>query len=268
MSPVQSRSRWTLSGKSAVVTGGTKGIGAACVEELASLGASIFTCARTETELRHAIVSWRERGMKVQGCVADCSQREDRERLIEKVDELFRGKLDILVNNVGTNIRKPTSEYTDEDYRKINETNLQSAFHLCQLAHPLLKASGNGSIVMNSSVAGGPLAMMSGALYAMSKGAMNQLTKYLAVEWSADSVRVNAVSPWYVDTPLANQVMHDVEVKQKILARTPLKRIGQPWEIAANIAFLCMEESGWTTGQIIHVDGGYSVYGFDQESWC
>lgn len=266
MPPSRLRARWTLEGKCAVVTGGTKGIGAACVDELASLGASVFTCARTESDLKEAIAAWKDRGIEVQGCVADCSLGHDRVRLIEEAGQHFHGKLDILVNNVGTNIRKPTIEYKEEDYRKINETNLQSAFHLCQLAYPLLKASGNASIVMNSSVAGGPLAMMSGALYAMSKGAMNQLTRYLAVEWSVDNIRVNAVGPWYVDTPLANQVMEDEEMKNKILTRTPLKRIGQPWEIAANIAFLCMDESGWTTGQVISLDGGYSAYGFDPQS--
>lgn len=262
--PSSSRaSRWTLEGKTALVTGGTKGIGAACVEELASLGARVFTCARTRSDLEAALQSWSAVGYQVLGCVADCSLKDDRERLMKDVGAAFEGKLDILVNNVGTNIRKTTEEYHEEDYQKLNSTNLQSTFHLCQLAHPLMKCSGGGSIVMNSSVAGGPLAMMSGVLYAMFKAAMNQLTRYLAVEWAVDNIRVNAIAPWYVDTPLANQVMKNKDIFDKIIARTPLRRVGKPWEIAASIAFLCMNESGWTTGQIISIDGGYSVSGFD-----
>lgn len=145
------------------------------MEELAGLGARVFTCSRNQAELEKALEEWNAKGLRVAGCVADVSDREGRQALIEACSTAFDSTLNILVNNVGTNVRKPTAEYTEEDYRKVMSTNLDSAFAMCQLAHPLLKASGNASIVFNSSVAGGPLSMRSGTIYAMTKAAMNQV---------------------------------------------------------------------------------------------
>jgi Tropinone reductase 1 len=107
------------------------------------------------------------------------------------------------VNNAGTNIKKPTVEYTEQEYQFVMNTNLDSAYNLCQLCQPLLKASGAGSIVMVSSVAGGPTANRAGSVYAMSKAAMNQLAKNLSCEWAKDGIRVNTVSPWVTVTELA-----------------------------------------------------------------
>lgn len=115
-------------------------------------------------------------------------------------------RLAAAVNNVGSNVRKPTLDYTEEDFQFVFNTNLQSAFVLTQMAHPLLKAAGSGVVLFNSSVAGGPISMRSGVLYAMTKAAMNQLARNLSVEWAQDSIRVNAVCPWYTATDLAMQV--------------------------------------------------------------
>ena len=118
----------------------------------------------------------------------------------------FGGRVDILVSNVGFNIRKPTVDFTEAEYAALMNTNLASAFELCKAFHPLLAASGDASVVFNSSVAS-LVSMQSGAVYAMTKSAMNMLTKYLACEWAKDGVRVNAVAPWYINTPLAKQVL-------------------------------------------------------------
>ncbi|THU53609.1 hypothetical protein C4D60_Mb10t16240 [Musa balbisiana] len=146
--------RWSLGGMTALVTGGTRGIGHAVVEELAGLGASVHTCSRKEADLTECLRKWAAKGFRVTGSVCDLSSREQRDQLIREVSATFNGKLNILVNNVGTNIRKPTVEFSAEEYSFLMATNLESAFHLCQLAHPLLKASGMGSIVFISSVAG------------------------------------------------------------------------------------------------------------------
>lgn len=166
------------------------------------------------------------------------------------------------VHNVGTNIRKPTIEYSDDEYQHVMSANLESAYKLSQKAYPLLKEAGSAKMVFISSVAGGPTAMKSGTLYAMTKAAMNQLTKNLCCEWGSDGIHVNAVSPWYILTPLAQQVLQDEEYKAKVLSRTPLKRVGQPHEVSGVVAFLCGPAGDYITGQNIAVDGGYSVMGF------
>ncbi|XP_031273987.1 tropinone reductase homolog At5g06060-like [Pistacia vera] len=255
-------SRWSLKGMTALVTGGTRGIGHAVVEELAGFGASIHTCARNETELNKYLQDWRSKGFVVTGSVCDAAVSAQRVKLMEEVGSIFNGRLNILVNNVGTNVKKPTMEYSAEEFSKIMTTNFESAYHLCQLAHPLLKASGSGSIVFISSVAG-VVHILTGSIYGATKGAMNQLTKNLACEWAKDNIRANSVAPWYIKTSLVQHVLKDEEFVEKIVARTPLERIGEPEEVASLVAYLCLPAASYITGQIISVDGGFSVNGFN-----
>ncbi|WIA11302.1 hypothetical protein OEZ85_011425 [Tetradesmus obliquus] len=256
------KARFSLEGKTALVTGGTKGIGQAVVAELCALGAKVYFCSRSQQDVDAALASFQQQGYAVAGMAADVANKEPREQLVQQVSDAFGGSLHILVNNVGTNIRKPTSEFTDQDYSTVLTTNLESAFKLCQLCRPLLKAAGSSSILFNSSVAGGPLAMFSGTLYAMSKAALNQLTKNLAVEWAPDGIRVNSVAPWYTATPLAMQVLQDKEFEAKVVSATPMGRIAQPSEVASVMAFLTGPGAAFVTGQTLAVDGGYSVKGF------
>ncbi|KAA5540154.1 SDR family oxidoreductase [Adhaeribacter rhizoryzae] len=252
--------RWSLKNKKALVTGGTKGIGKAIAEEFLALGAEVLVVARKTEDLQQILAQWQSQNLPVSGFSGDMSKSEDRQALILSITENW-GKLDILVNNVGTNIRKSTDNYLDTDYNLLLETNLKSAFHLCQLAYPLLKQQPLSRIINISSVAG-LRHVRTGAIYGMTKAALNHLSRYLAVEWAPDNILVNAIAPWYIQTPLAESVLKNPEYLQAVLNRTPLKRIGTPEEVAAAAAFLCMPAASYITGQCLAVDGGFSVQGF------
>ena len=257
--------RWDLESKSVVVTGGTKGIGRACVFEFSELGAEVLTCARNEDDLSALLADLRTKGhTRVTGVVADVSIAEGRAILVDAAKQRFGDRLDCLVNNVGRNIRKKCIDFSEDEYGAIMRTNLDSCFHLSCAFHPMLCAAAPGSSVVNmGSVAGGiGLAMSSGTVYAMTKAAMNQLTYNMACEWGRNGIRVNAISPWYIRTPLADEVLKDAAYKSRVEGVTPMGRVGEVEEVAGLTAFLCMEASSYITGQHIAVDGGFSRNGF------
>ncbi|MBX2941587.1 MAG: SDR family oxidoreductase [Cyclobacteriaceae bacterium] len=245
---------WSLKGKKALITGGSKGIGLAIAEEFIHLGAEVILVARNERDLSGTVQMLQQRGFKVEGVAGDISDSSFRTNLVNEIKQKF-DKLDILVNNVGTNVRKKLIEYTEEEYRKIFETNLFSMTEMARLCYPLLKKSGSASMINIASVAGS-IDIKSGPPYGMTKAAIIQLTKHLAVEWAIDNIRINTVSPWYIDTPLAQPVLSNPEKLKKIIERTPMQRVGQPEEIASLVAFLAMDKASYITGQNINVDGG------------
>ncbi|XP_062085041.1 tropinone reductase homolog At2g29330-like [Humulus lupulus] len=252
--------RWSLDGMTALVTGGTSGIGYAIVEELCGLGAKVHTCSWNETQLNECLSHWETKEFRVTGSVCDVLSPSQREELIHKVSSLFDGKLNILINNVGTTYIKPTLEYTAEDISFLMGTNFNSGYTISQLAHPLLKASGDGSIVFVSSMAG-VLAVNVGSLYSAAKGAINQLAKNLACEWAKDKIRINSVAPWFIRTPLVEPYFSEQEFSEAVNARTPLGRIGEPKEVSSLVAFLCLPAASYITGQTVGVDGGVAANG-------
>lgn len=253
-------SQWNLNGKKALITGGTKGIGLAIANEFLKLGAEIFVVARDKDLLTKRISEWNKKGHIANGSAKDLSISEDRKELIKEVKKQW-DNLDILINNVGTNIRKKTIDFTTEEYEKVLNTNIISTFELCRIFHLMLKNSESASIVNLSSVAG-LTHLRTGSPYGMSKAAMDQLTRNLAVEWAEEKIRVNSIAPWYIDTPLVETLMKDKEYYKAVIDRTPMKRIGKPEEVAALAAFLCMNKASYITGQTIAVDGGFTIYGF------
>ena len=254
------RDRWTLTGKKALITGATKGIGLAIAQEFLALGAEVMIVARNAEAVQQQLEMWNQLGLHPQGIAADVTKSRERQAIFDRVVQQMGG-LDLLINNVGTNIRKQAVDYTPEEYESIFQTNLTSVFEMCRHAYPLLKTSGNGSIVNIGSVAG-LVAIRTGAPYGMTKAALVQLTRALAVEWASDRIRVNTIAPWFIRTPLTEPLLNNLETLNAVIAQTPMKRVGEPQEIAGLAAFLCTSAASYITGQCIAVDGGFTAFGF------
>ncbi len=242
---------WNLENKIALVTGGTKGIGKSIVEEFINLGAEVIAVGRSENApFTHSNLEYLQ---------CDLSKIEERQDFVDVILNKF-DKLDILVNNVGTNIRKSTIEYSDSEINFLFQTNLLSAFELTKALYPLLKNSQNASVINIASVAA-EVDVKSGSPYGMTKAALLQLSRHLAAEWAEQGIRVNSVSPWYIETPLTEAVLRQPKRLKAILASTPMKRVGKPEEVSAVVAFLAMDKSSYITGQNIIVDGGFMIKG-------
>jgi NAD(P)-dependent dehydrogenase (short-subunit alcohol dehydrogenase family) len=246
---------WNLQGKKTLITGGTKGIGLAIAKEFLELGAEVLVVARDTQSIKGKV----KNSANLFTMDGDLTEGSFREMLIQRI-HLNWGKLDVLVNNVGTNVRKKMVEYSEEEYRKLFETNLFSMVEILRLSHLLLKSSGHASVINIASVAG-TFDVQTGSPYGMTKAAIIQLTKNLAAEWAPDNIRVNTVSPWCIETPLTEAVLSQPDRLQKIVNRTPLNRVGKPEEVASLVAYLAMEKASYITGQNIMVDGGMSVKG-------
>ncbi|GAB1594782.1 SDR family oxidoreductase [Lysobacter sp. PAGU 2638] len=255
--------RWRLDGRLALITGGSAGIGRAIARELLGFGADVMLAARDGDALETARLELADDfpDRLVMAFTADVGVDEQRRELLDWVEDQAEGQLDILVNNAGGNLSKPATDYADDEWRQVFEVNLFSAFELSRYAHPLLTRHASSSIVNVGSVSG-LTHVRTGAPYGMAKAALHQMTRNLAIEWADDGVRVNSVAPWYIRTRRTSSKLSDPDYLDDVLVRTPLGRVGEPEEVAAAVAFLCLPAAGYITGECIAVDGGFLRYGF------
>ena len=253
---------WQLSDHMALITGASQGIGYATARELALLGSNLLLVARHEDELEQARHELSDAFPDIQVLAfrADLTEVEERLAVFDFVLDLHL-PLSLLINNLGGNQSHPVLDYAPHDYQNIFEKNVFCAYEMCRLAYPWLRAHPAASIVNVGSVAGFTH-IRTGAPYGMAKAALHQLTRNLAVEWSVDGIRVNAVAPWYIRTRRSESALGDGDYLDQVLERTPLKRIGETEEVAAVIAFLCLPAASYMTGQVLPVDGGFLSLGF------
>lgn len=248
---VAEHERWRLSGKNALVTGGSRGIGRAIAAELIGLGARVTLVARDPESLGEAA-----RALGAEGVVADVTVAADRARIAAAVAD----PLHVLVHNAGANVRSPLVGYDDATIEQLLALNLTAPILLSRDLHPRLRAAGGASVIHVGSVAG-LVALPTGVAYAAAKAGLAQVARTLALEWARDGIRVNTVAPWYTRTPLAEPVLANPERLAAILARTPLGRIAEPREVASAVAFLALPAASYITGQCLAVDGGMSIQG-------
>lgn len=249
-----------LTGKVAFVTGGNGGIGLGMAKGLGSAGACVAIGGRNKDKARSALDALTASGAKAEFFALDVSEEASCRRAVINVAERF-GRLDILVNNAGTTIRQQPENLTAADWRLVLETNLTGAFICSQAAYPHFVRNGGGKIINIGSM----LSIFGTAYasaYAASKGGLVQLTKSLATAWAKDNIQVNAILPGWINTDLTQSARREVEgLHDKVMARTPARRWGEPRDFAGVAVFLASAGSDFITGADIAVDGGFSAQG-------
>ena len=249
-----------LSGRVAVITGGNAGIGLGIARGLATAGAAIAIAGRRVEKNVEAAKAIEMLNVSTAVFEVEVCSEDSCRSLLERTVQRF-GRIDILINNAGIAIRKQPEAYTLAEWNKVMETNLTGAFLCAQSAHPHMQRGGSGKIINIGSmlsIFGASFA----APYAASKGGIVQLTKVLACAWAKDNIQVNAILPGWIDTPLTQTARKEVPgLNERVLARTPAGRWGEPQDVAGAAVFLASSASDFVTGAAIPVDGGYSSQG-------
>ncbi len=246
-----------LKDKIAIVAGGSKGIGQAIVHRLCEEGAICVVANRHAQEGSELARQLSQEGYQAIAIPTDIAKLHEVRKLVDEVVDHF-GRIDILVNSAGVNVRKPAIEYSEEEWNFIVDVNLKGTFFTCLEVGKKMIAQREGAIVNIASLQSEEV--LSGrAVYAATKGGVRQLTKVFAVEWAKYNVRVNAVSPAFIKTPMVEAILSHPLWEQLIVARTPMGRPGTPREVAEVVLFLASSRASYITGANILVDGGWTA---------
>ena len=252
---------FSLEGKVAIVTGGNGGIGKGIARGLAGAGAHIVIGARNDTKTADAVSEIkRDFSVDVLGLKVDVRQEEENQEMVKKTIDQF-GRIDILVSNAGMSVRKPAQDMTVAEWDENLEINLRGFFIAAKEVYPFMKKAGGGKIISIGSMTSifGVAALPS---YGASKGGIIQLTRNLAVAWAEDNIQVNCILPGFINTDLSAGGKRDIPgLEERVIARTPANRWGDPIDMAGTAVFLACPASDFVTGLALPVDGGYSVQG-------
>jgi NAD(P)-dependent dehydrogenase (short-subunit alcohol dehydrogenase family) len=246
-----------LSGKVAMVTGSTRGLGEVAALALAKAGADVAICGRNEQDLKRVAALVKKLGKDAAGFHLDVTSADSVQKGVDDIITKF-DRIDILVNNAGVNHRVPVLEYDEDAWDMVINTNLKGYFLVAKTVVPQMIENGYGKVINISSILG-RVALPNQLAYASSKGGVNQMTKVMAIEWAKQGVRVNAIGPTYFETDLVTQIRNDPERFNFINERTPMGRWGYLDELEGTVIFLAAAASDFITGQTIYIDGGWTA---------
>lgn len=248
---------FNLEGKTAIITGGSRGLGKAMAQALSEAGAKVAIISRTESELEKTAAEINSSGGNCTYKALDILNREDFKEFVENLYE-ENGSVDILINAAGVNKRYPFLDFPENDWDQVLNTNLKSVYQLSQEVIPYMKKNNYGKIINIASLTS-EIGLPNMAAYVASKGAISQLTKALAVEFAESGINVNAIGPGYFKTELTMPLFKDEEKVAWMMSRIPLKKIGEPDDLKGVAVFLASGASNYITGQTIYVDGGWLI---------
>ena len=246
-----------LTGKVAMVTGSTKGLGENSAMALAKAGADVAVCGRDAADLKRVSEAIKGLGRDSEGFAFDVTSKTNVHEGVDRILERF-GKIDILMNNAGLNHREPVIDYPEEAWDLVISTNLKGYFLVTQAVAPHMLESGYGKVINISSILG-KIALPNQLAYASAKGGVEQMTKVMALEWAKQGVRVNAIGPTYFETEMVKPIRDDPERFNFINTRTPMGRWGYLPEMEGIVIFLAAPASDFITGQTIYIDGGWTI---------
>jgi 2-dehydro-3-deoxy-D-gluconate 5-dehydrogenase len=247
-----------LTDRIALVTGGNGGIGLGMARGLGQAGATVLVVGRNAEKSAAALRELQSLGIRAESLPCDVTDEAAVQRLFAQVQDRH-GRLDILVNNAGSTVRKPPQDFTLDEWKQVMDVNLTSAFLCSRAAYPLMVKAGRGKVINIGSIMsifGAPYA----PAYCASKGGIVQFTKSLALAWAKDNIQANTVLPGWIETELTAGAKAQVPgLNERVLARTPAGRWGQPQDLAGIAVFLASAASDFVTGTAIPVDGGYAA---------
>ena len=247
----------SLHGKTAIVTGGSKGIGSAMALGLGHQGADVAIVSRNVTEGEQVAAQIRAMGRQSLAIACDVTNKVSVDAMVQNAMDAF-GHIDILINNAGMNIRKPVVEVEESDWDTVMDTNLKGIFLVAQSVGQEMIRQKKGKIINIASIAAA-VGLPNLAAYCASKGGIAQLTKVMALEWAEHNIQVNAVAPAYILTPMTQGLLENPERLNWILGMTPMGRLGTMEEVAGPVMFLASDWSNYITGTVLMVDGGWTA---------